>query len=293
QQQYRPHRLSHYGVLQRRQIGTGASATVRMTHRIEDDGKMRVYAIKAFRKRKARETEASFMKKLISEFCISSALHHPNIVRTIDLVLDEKNRYCTVMEYCSGGDLYSFIKDGNLMPLEEANGLFKQLLEGLSYLHNLGVAHRDIKPENLLLLTQQGGGGPTILKITDFGEADVFREAWQDNSRLSDGLCGSTPYIAPEIFLCSRQGYRASQVDVWSAAVVYFCMRLNGVPFFSAQSSDSNYRLYQKHFATETYPAFQVLEDESRSMLYAMLNPDPEKRWTIQDILKLTWLSDV
>lgn len=176
------------------------------------------------------------------------------------------------------------------MPLEEANGLFKQLLEGLSYLHNLGVAHRDIKPENLLL-TQDGGS--TLLKITDFGEADVFREAWQDNSRLSDGLCGSTPYIAPEIFLRSRQGYRASQADVWSAAVVYFCMRLDGVPFFSAQPSDTNYRMYQKHFATETYPAFQDLEEDSRSMLYAMLNPDPEKRWTVQDILKLTWLSDV
>jgi hypothetical protein len=99
QQQYRPHRLSHYGVLQRRQIGTGASATVRMTHRIEDNGEMRVYAIKAFRKRKARETEASFMKKLISEFCISSTLDHINIVKTVDLVVDDKNRYCTVMEY--------------------------------------------------------------------------------------------------------------------------------------------------------------------------------------------------
>jgi hypothetical protein len=108
QQQQRHHRhyrhprlLSHYGELQRRQIGTGASATVRLTHQIEDGGKLRIYAVKAFRKRKARETDASFMKKLISEFCISSALDHPNIVKTVDLVVDEKNRYCTVMEYVS------------------------------------------------------------------------------------------------------------------------------------------------------------------------------------------------
>ncbi|KAI9270150.1 kinase-like domain-containing protein [Helicostylum pulchrum] len=282
---------SHYGELQRRQIGTGASATVRLTHQIQDTGKMRVYAIKAFRKRKARETESSFMKKLISEFCISSTLDHINVVKTVDLVVDDKNRYCTVMEYCSGGDLYSFIKDGRLTSQDETNGYFKQLLNGLSYLHSLGVAHRDIKPENLLLVKQKNGS--TTLKISDFGEADVFREAWQETSRLSDGLCGSTPYIAPEIFSCSRQGYRASQSDVWSAAIVYFSMRLNGVPFYSAQLSDSNYRLYQRHYIKASYPAFQAFDDESRSMIYAMLNPDPEKRFTIQDVLKLTWLAEI
>lgn len=176
------------------------------------------------------------------------------------------------------------------MSQDEANGYFKQLLDGLSYLHRSGVAHRDIKPENLLLVKQ---GTTTILKITDFGEADVFREAWQKSSRLSDGLCGSTPYIAPEIFSSSKQGYKASQADVWSAGIVYFCMRLNGVPFYSAQQSDANYRLYQKHYTNSTYPAFQPFDQETRQMLYAMLNPDPEKRYTIQDVLKLTWLAEV
>lgn len=132
-----------------------------------------------------------------------------------------------------------------------------------------------------------------VLKITDFGEADVFREAWQKTSRLSDGLCGSTPYIAPEIFKCSKQGYKASQADVWSAGIVYFCMRFNGVPFYSAQQSDTNYRLYRKHYSECTYPAFQSFDQESKSMIYAMLNPDPEKRYTIQDVLKLTWLADI
>ncbi|KAI8642742.1 kinase-like domain-containing protein [Parasitella parasitica] len=283
--------LSHYGQLQRRQIGTGASATVLLTHQLQEDGKlMRTYAVKAFRKRKVRETESSFMKKLISEFCISSTLDHPNIVKTMDLVLDEKDRYCTVMEYCPGGDLYSFIKEGRLSSQDEANGYFKQLLDGLSYLHCLGVAHRDIKPENLLLVKHNTC---TILKISDFGEADVFREAWQETSRLSDGLCGSTPYIAPEIFICSKQGYRASQADVWSAGIVYFCMRLNGVPFYSAQQSDANYRLYSKHYAKQAYPAFESFDEESRQMMYAVLNPDPEKRYTIQDVLKLTWLAEV
>ncbi|KAF1796623.1 kinase-like domain-containing protein [Mucor lusitanicus] len=272
--------LSHYGQLQRRQIGTGASATVLLTHQLQEDGKVvRVYAVKAFRKRKVRETDASFMKKLISEFCISSTLDHPNIVKTVDLVLDDKNRYCTVMEYRA-----AYLRKTKPMAISSNSST------GSPIFIVWGVAHRDIKPENLLLVKHSAS---TILKISDFGEADVFREAWQESCRLSDGLCGSTPYIAPEIFVCSKQGYRASQADVWSAGIVYFCMRLNGVPFYSAQQSDTNYRLYRKHYAKQAYPAFESFDEESRQMMYAMLNPDPEKRYTIQDVLKLTWLAEV
>ncbi|KAI8327174.1 kinase-like domain-containing protein [Choanephora cucurbitarum] len=286
------HHLNQYGKLQQNQVGTGASAVVLLTHPIIDsEGKMRVYAIKVFQKRKSRENDRSFMKKLISEFCIASALEHLNICKTLDLVLDEKKRYCIVMEYCSGGDLYSYIKEGHLEDsIDETHDLFKQLLTGLSYLHELGVAHRDIKPENLLLVKKREHC--SILKITDFGEADVFRETWQPtNHRLSYGLCGSTPYIAPEIFLHFKQGYIASQADVWSAGIVYFCMRMNGVPFFSAQQTDSNYRLYQKHYSLSNYPAFDSFDHESRQMLYAMLNVNPDERLTVKDLLESNWLT--
>lgn len=281
--------LKHYGetISNNKQIGIGASATVKL---IVDKKSKTFYAVKVFKKRKSNAETASFMKKLISEFCISSTLNHPNIIKTIDLVIDDKNRYCTVMEYCQGGDLYNYIKQYRLS-IDETNGYFKQILNGMAYLHGVGVAHRDIKPENILLVKQKDNS--IILKITDFGEADVFREVWQTTDRLSDGLCGSTPYIAPEVFSCSKQGYKASQSDVWSAAIVYFSMRVNGVPFYSAQMTDCNYRLFKKHYSNQTYPAFQSFDSESKDMLYAMMNPDPEKRYTIQDVLKMTWLADV
>lgn len=191
---------------------------------------------------------------------------------------------------CPGGDLYSYIKEGHLEDsIDETHDLFKQLLKGLSYLHELGVAHRDIKPENLLLVKK--GSYTVVLKITDFGEADVFRETWQQKSRLSYGLCGSTPYIAPEIFIYSKQGYLANQADVWSAGIVYFCMRMNGVPFFSAQRTDSNYRLYQNHYASSDYPAFDSLDYQSRQMMYAMLNSNPDERTTVKDLLESSWLT--
>ncbi len=51
-------------------------------------------------------------KKLTAEFCISSTLHHPNVVETVDLVQDESLNWCEVMEFCPGGDLYAAIKKG-------------------------------------------------------------------------------------------------------------------------------------------------------------------------------------
>lgn len=89
--------LSMYGVLvNRKRIGEGVSATVQLIQ-----GESDLFAVKIFRKKKRRESVSGYMKALTSEFCISSALKHPNIVETLDFVrLDEdQTRYCIVMEY--------------------------------------------------------------------------------------------------------------------------------------------------------------------------------------------------
>jgi protein-serine/threonine kinase len=156
-----------YGICEKAAIGRGATAVVRLAHKW-DRTEEKLYAVKVslislllariyahrleqeFRKRRKNETEKEYVKKLTSEFCISSTLHHTNIVETVDLVQDEQHHWCEVMEYCPGGDLYAAIKKGN-MSVGEVECTFKQILHGVQYLHSMGVAHRDIKPENLLL----------------------------------------------------------------------------------------------------------------------------------------------
>lgn len=55
------------------------------------------------------------------------------------------------------------------MKVNDAKRFFNQLMNGVEYLHNKGVAHRDLKPENLLLDERDN------LKISDFGMATMFR----------------------------------------------------------------------------------------------------------------------
>jgi serine/threonine protein kinase len=68
--------------------------------------------VQEFRKRRKNESEKEYVKKLTAEFCISSTLHHVNIVETVDLIQDENQNWCEVMEFCPGGDLYAAIKKG-------------------------------------------------------------------------------------------------------------------------------------------------------------------------------------
>jgi hypothetical protein len=90
-------KLKEYGQCFRR-LGEGSTAVVMITRKLKGNSE-KLYAIKQFRKRQRSESEKQYMKKLTSEFCISSTFSHRNIVETIDLVLDDRKRYSTVMEY--------------------------------------------------------------------------------------------------------------------------------------------------------------------------------------------------
>lgn len=196
-------------------VGRGAFGIVRISHKKVENGE-KLFAVKEFRRR-PEETEKKYSKRLTAEFCISSSLRHPNVIHTLDLLQDQKGDYCEVMEFCSGGDLYTLVLAAGKLEVQEADCYFKQMMRGVEYMHEMGVAHRDMKPENLLL-TSHGA-----LKITDFGNGECFRMAWENDAHMVSGLCGSAPYIAPEEYIDKEFDARA--VDIWACGVIYMAMR--------------------------------------------------------------------
>jgi protein-serine/threonine kinase len=199
-------------------VGRGAFGIVRVAHKTDakDPKREQLYAVKEFKQRPG-ESAKKYQKRLTAEFCISSSMQHPNVINTLDLLKDEKGMYCEVMEYCAGGDLYTLILAAGQLEVQEADCFFKQLMRGVEYMHEMGVAHRDLKPENLLL-TQHGA-----IKITDFGNGECFRMAWEKEAHMTAGLCGSAPYIAPEEYVDQEFDPRA--VDVWACGIIYMAMR--------------------------------------------------------------------
>lgn len=158
-------------------LGSGAGGSVRLMKRSSDGV---TFAVKQFRARHSYESERDYNKKVTAEFCIGSTLHHGNIIETMDLV-NEKNSFYVVMEYAPY-DLFAIVMTGK-MSREEVACSTLQILNGVTYLHSMGLAHRDLKLDNVVV-NEHG-----IMKIIDFGSAAVFKYPFEDEVVLASGTC--------------------------------------------------------------------------------------------------------
>ena len=299
-------------------LGKGATSKVTLMARKGSPGEL--VAVKEFRHKSSNETTEEYVNKIKSEFSIAKSLHHPNIVETIRLCTDH-GRWNHVMEYCSEGDLFSLVSKKYLK--EEGRDvdrlcLFKQLCQGINYLHSNGIAHRDIKLENLLITKD------SKLKITDFGVSEVFsgihpglREAGgQCGIKMGEvrfckpGICGSLPYIAPEV-ISKKCDYDPRPLDVWSSAIVLIYLIFNACLWEKAEvGSSQNYnqlingweRLEAKKLEDESlkdsYPKvmafeFAVKPASLRRLVLQMLHPDPKKRITMNEVITNRWMKSV
>lgn len=271
-------------------IGSGAFGVVRLT--IKKDQTRQAYAIKEFvLDSDSEETYGHYIKKATKEFTIGNLLNHINIVKTYDLMINSNNEYFQVMEYCESGDLFTHIlKNG---PLDEttSNCFMKQILNGVSYMHKMGIAHRDLKPENLLL--KRDG----TIKITDLGTCDSFLDARSDKIeciRKSRSVKGTHAYIPPEIY-SSLSSFDPRKHDIWSCGIIYITMVYGRKLFTIARRDDHLYRDYLKCISDgSNFLPFENFPDPlAKETIYAMLNTNPKRRPTAKEILKSKWLSSV
>ncbi|CAK7232068.1 serine/threonine-protein kinase HAL4/sat4 [Sporothrix bragantina] len=265
-------------------VGRGAFGIVRISHKKLGDGMgEKLYAVKEFRRR-PEENEKKYSKRLTAEFCISSSLRHPNVIHTLDLLKDAKGDYCEVMEFCAGGDLYTLVLAAGKLEVQEADCFFKQMMRGVEYMHEMGVAHRDLKPENLLLTTHGG------LKITDFGNGECFRMAWESDAHMVSGLCGSAPYISPEEYVSKEFDARA--VDVWACGVIYMAMRTGRHLWRVAKKDEDEFyaRYLDGRRDEEGYGPIESLHRaRCRNVIYSILDPNPTRRITASQVLRSEW----
>lgn len=89
-------------------------------------------------------------------------LRHDYVVKIFETIHTEKS-LVIVMELCAGGDLLNYVRRRRRLKEPVARKIFKQIVEGLRYIHSKNVIHRDIKLDNILL------DGAGTVKIADFG----------------------------------------------------------------------------------------------------------------------------
>jgi len=270
-----------------REIGRGATCVVKLVHKVNDPSMP--FALKEYKLSKTKQNidERTFLKHLRNEYQIGSLLHHPNIIETFAFLMTKthnhkRRKYFVVLEYCDGGDLFNTIQKGEL-GRSEINCNFKQLMDGVNYLHSLGVAHCDIKPENILIKNV------SQLKIIDFGTSEIFKYPYTpDTIKKSRGVKGSKPYIAPEQFQKSEYDPRAS--DIWSCAIVYIASLFDELPWRVASLEDFDFLRWKKERRNDL---IRHIPDGPRQLITQMLNPDPEKRITMEQIYENEWFASI
>lgn len=155
---------------------------------------------------------------------------------------------------------------------QDACRLYHQLINGIEYIHRLNIVHRDLKPENLLLDFDQA------LKVVDFGLSNTYKAG-----ETLKTPCGSPCYAAPEMIKAEK--YHGLRVDVWSSGVILFAMLCGYLPFEDADTGN----LYKKILSGKYSPS-KSLSDEAKNLIGRVLELDPEKRITIDQIREHPWM---
>ena len=250
-----------------RMIGRGAFGKVNIGLNILTG---RIVAIKSFNKKNLSNEKAK--KKILYETNLMRGLYHPAITKILETFETEKYMLI-IMEYISGGNLQNFVKKRRKLCEKTAKILFRQIIQGIKYIHSRGIVHRDIKLENILLDLNN------IIKICDFGVGKLVKP----NTILKD-QCGTPVYMAPEIL--KGNGYKGFPVDIWSAGVALYIMLSGTLPFNKDKDHDLEYNILNSNIKE-----IKDISDEGNHLLKNILEKDPNKRYTCNQILEHPWLN--
>eukprot|EP00736_Rhodelphis_marinus_P014519 Rmarinus@m.17088 len=175
------------------------------------------------------------------EVRVMTHLRHPRVVQFLAFVVfpdalgSEDHNIALVTEFMEGGSLYDILygEDAPMtggVPMPLAAWIAKDIAEGMAYLHAARICHRDLKPMNVLLTRS------CVAKICDFGISTAF-DANRTMITNSSGLCGTLPYLAPELISGSR--LVPTLVDVYAFAIVCYETLTGRSPY------PDSWRMYQ------------------------------------------------
>lgn len=211
---------------------------------------------------------------------------------------EDANWIWLAMELAEGGDLFDKIEADEGVGQDVAHLYFAQLVAAISWCHGKGVAHRDVKPENMLLSAKGD------LKLADFGLATQFLDLRSGARKLCGMVCGSPPYIAPEILAVGqvnlkrkaadqeKAGYDPQAADVWSCAIVLFVLFAGNTPW-DAPVAEESYE-FNEYVSTNGRPTDELWEKvppEALSLLRGMLKTEVAERMSVHDVHKHPWFT--
>ncbi|KAF4687872.1 hypothetical protein FOZ60_003432 [Perkinsus olseni] len=201
-------------------------------------------------------------------FILRLLSHHPNI---IDLFGHRFEGHCLVLQLrLYDMDLDSLMDRNPPLPPSLIKLICRDILNGLSFVHDAGIMHRDLKPGNILL----DGDGRVVL--CDFGLARASGEDKECIPPITREVA-TRWYQSPEILLGTE--IQTSSCDIWAAACI-LCEMYRGQPLIAGQTEIQQLFLLYKRFGGSPLVVprkdrpTDFLGDDLRYWPAAMLLPD-------------------
>ena len=239
------------------------------------------YALKVYPKDSASRIHYNREKQILSK------LTHPNVIQ-----------YAPIFGHTSSYEfdilITKYAPYGNLMGLHKVflgqeklvRTYFRQMIEGLEYIHSKGIAHLDLKPENLLI------DEDFVLKIADFDLSQSVGE----KSLISGG---TIDFRAPEII--ERDCRNFYPADLYSAGVILYFLLTGESPFLEAIVDEEFTMVHYDIFENKNWDFWKLKAEKMRNiisfsgdlkaLINGMLRKDAILRYNIKEIKDSKWFN--
>ncbi|XP_040572571.1 protein Obscurin [Lepeophtheirus salmonis] len=211
---------------------------------------------------------------MFNEFEMMNVLHHPRLVRLVD-VYDARDSMTLITELGTGGELLDVITSEKYVTEIEVARIMQQVLEGLEYMHSKSIGHLGLTPLDIIF-SRPGGSD---IKICDFSLA-----------RRIVGIVkldyGQPEYVAPEIVNGEGASFGS---DLWPVGIMTYLL-LSGVSPFRGQNDRETLQRIQMGDIDFDFELWQNVSREAKHFVANLLVYKPEERMSVRQALAHPWL---
>nr|XP_046226815.1 serine/threonine-protein kinase 17A [Scatophagus argus]XP_046226816.1 serine/threonine-protein kinase 17A [Scatophagus argus] len=269
------HFTDHYTIIPGKELGRGKFAVVR---KCVEKCTGNEYAAKFMRKRRKGQ---DCRMEIIHEIAVLELATASTRVVNLHQVYEMASEMVLVLEFAAGGEIFNQCvsdREDEAFSEDDVKRLMRQILEGVSFLHQNNVVHLDLKPQNILLTSSSPLGD---IKIVDFGLSRMV----SSHQELRE-IMGTPEYVAPEIL-----NYEpiSTATDMWSIGVLAYVMLTGLSPFLGEDKQETFLNISQLN-VSYTEEEVQQLDPAAVSFIQMLLRKHPQDRATAEQCLKHPWL---
>ncbi|KAF2864147.1 kinase-like protein, partial [Piedraia hortae CBS 480.64] len=321
--------INHYQIID--ELGRGAYGKVKLGRDMISGTHVAIKIVERYSKRRklGKIAASASEDKVKREVAILKKARHPNIVALLEVIDDPRSKKVyIVLEYVTPGEIKWRLEFVPAMTQSQIRIAFRDTLVGLQYLHYQGIIHRDIKPPNLLA-TSDGRVKISDFGVSYLGrplrEGESGEDASESEMQVFDGArqlamtVGTPAFYAPELCInCDHADPPpvTKAIDVWALGITLFCMLFARTPFVDDSFVVMRYIVERPIYiprkrlvptdagpSTGTWTAvqpgkrgsldieYEAVNESLRNLLARLLEKDPRKRITLEEVRRHPWVS--